>query len=142
MFDRVRPVCQCEAHLDGTGNIRLRQDLRENTSVTTQASPALEFTVGQIEARDATLPKQLGMLNLVFAQVLIVIVPEFFGAAVRAGTAHLTLWLLGIASFFIPLALVVAHLNRIMPLEGGLYEWARLAFGSKIGFMVAWNLWL
>jgi len=74
--------------------------------------------------------------------VLIVIVPEFFGAAVRAGRAHLTLWLLGIASFFIPLALIVAHLNRIMPLEGGLYEWARLAFGSKIGFMVAWNLWL
>jgi amino acid transporter len=29
-----------------------------------------------------------------------------------------------------------------MPLEGGLYEWARLAFGDQIGFLVAWNLWL
>ena len=44
--------------------------------------------------------------------------------------------------FFIPLALIVAHLNRLMPLEGGLYEWARLAFNDQIGFLVAWNLWL
>jgi len=29
-----------------------------------------------------------------------------------------------------------------MPLEGGLYEWARLAFNDGIGFLVAWNLWL
>ena len=44
--------------------------------------------------------------------------------------------------FFIPLALIVVHLNRLMPLEGGLYEWARLAFNDQIGFLVAWNLWL
>jgi amino acid transporter len=52
------------------------------------------------------------------------------------------LWLLAILLFFIPQALVVAHLNRLMPLEGGLYEWARLAFGDRIGFLVAWNIWL
>ena len=34
------------------------------------------------------------------------------------------------------------HLNRKLPIEGGLYEWARLAFGDQVGFMVAWNLWL
>jgi amino acid transporter len=42
----------------------------------------------------------------------------------------------------VPQALVVAHLNRLMPLEGGLYEWARLAFGDRVGFLVAWNIWL
>ncbi len=52
------------------------------------------------------------------------------------------LWLLAILLFFIPEALVVARLNRLMPLEGGLYEWARLAFGDRIGFLVAWNIWL
>jgi amino acid transporter len=26
--------------------------------------------------------------------------------------------------------------------EGGLYEWARIAFNDQIGFLVAWNLWL
>src|SRR5438128_11860040 len=29
-----------------------------------------------------------------------------------------------------------------MPLEGGLYQWAKLAFNDFIGFMVAWNLWI
>jgi glutamate:GABA antiporter len=52
------------------------------------------------------------------------------------------LWLIAIALFFIPQALVVTHLNQRMPIEGGLYEWARHAFGDAIGFIVAWNLWL
>jgi len=69
-------------------------------------------------------------------------IPEFFGTAAKAGAYHVALWLLAIVLFFLPLAFVVAYLNRLMPLEGGLYEWARLAFGDRIGFLVAWNLWL
>ena len=69
-------------------------------------------------------------------------IPDFFGTAVKAGPAHVALWLFAIVLFFVPLAFVVAHLNRLMPLEGGLYEWARLAFNDQIGFLVAWNLWL
>jgi amino acid transporter len=37
---------------------------------------------------------------------------------------------------------VVVYLNRLMPLEGGLYQWAKLGFNEFTGFMVAWNLWL
>ena len=29
-----------------------------------------------------------------------------------------------------------------MPLEGGIYQWAKLGFNEFAGFMVAWNLWL
>ena len=29
-----------------------------------------------------------------------------------------------------------------MPLEGGLYQWAKLRFNELTGFLVAWNLWL
>src|SRR5260370_23850088 len=29
-----------------------------------------------------------------------------------------------------------------MPLEGGLYEWSRLAFNDRVGFLTAWNVWL
>lgn len=54
----------------------------------------------------------------------------------------MVLWLVAILLFFIPQALIVAHLNERMPLEGGLYEWARHAFGDAVGFIVAWNLWL
>lgn len=95
-----------------------------------------------VQSHSTGLRKELGLLDLILAQVLLVIVPDFFGTAVKAGPAHLVLWLSAMLLFFIPLALIVAHLNRLMPLEGGLYEWARLAFNDQIGFLVAWNLWL
>jgi amino acid transporter len=44
--------------------------------------------------------------------------------------------------FYIPQAAVVIYLSRVMPLEGGIYQWAKLAFNEFAGFMVAWNLWL
>jgi len=37
---------------------------------------------------------------------------------------------------------VVIYLNRQMPLEGGVYQWAKLGFNDLVGFMVAFNLWL
>jgi amino acid transporter len=44
--------------------------------------------------------------------------------------------------FYFPMAAVVIGLNRIMPLEGGLYVWAHRAFGGLGGFLTAWNLWV
>src|SRR5207253_10278514 len=32
-------------------------------------------------------------------------------------------------------------LARLMPLEGGLYQWTSIALGRFAGFMLAWNLW-
>src|SRR5580704_7799558 len=95
-----------------------------------------------VQPQSKVLRKELGIADLALAQILVVMVPEFFGTAVKAGPAHGVLWLLAIFSFFIPQALVVSHLNRLMPLEGGLYEWARLAFSDRTGFLVAWNMWL
>ena len=88
------------------------------------------------------LRKQLGFLDLVFACVLMVVIPDFFGTAVKAGSASVFFWLLALAFFFVPQAFIVSHLNQKLPLEGGLYEWARAAFGDVVGFLVAWNLWL
>ncbi len=108
---------------------------------TTDNSP-LEAAETAVQSHSTGLRRELGLLDLILAQILLVIVPDFFGTAVKAGPAHVVLWLSAMVLFFIPLALIVAHLNRLMPLEGGLYEWARLAFNDEIGFLVAWNLWL
>jgi amino acid transporter len=51
-------------------------------------------------------------------------------------------WLLAIALFYIPQAAVVIYLNRRMPLEGGLYQWAKFGFNEFVAFIVAWNTWL
>ena len=96
----------------------------------------------QPAAPAAALRKELGFADLVLASILLVVVPDFFGSAVKAGPAHVVLWLLAIALFFLPQALVVSYLNQRLPIEGGLYEWARHAFGDAIGFLVALNLWM
>src|SRR5579863_6650078 len=113
----------------------------QRTSLT-NAHNSLETIESEVQAHSSGLRRELGLVDLVLAQILLVIVPDFFGTAVKAGPSHVVLWLSAMALFFIPLAMIVAHLNRLMPLEGGLYEWARLAFGDQIGFLVAWNLWL
>ena len=64
------------------------------------------------------------------------------GVAAKQGPAHVVLWLAAIVFFYLPSAVVVIHLNRAMPLEGGLYQWAKLGFNELSGFLVAWNLWL
>ena len=104
-------------------------------------NPPLE-TDRKSQSPTPTLRRELSIIDLVLAQILLVIVPDFFGTAVKAGPSHVALWISAIVLFFIPLALIVAHLNRLMPLEGGLYEWARHALNDRIGFLVAWNLWL
>ena len=96
----------------------------------------------EAQAHISDLRKELGLVDLVLAQLLIIIVADYMGTAVKAGTSHVLFWIVAIATFFIPQALVVMHLNRRLPVEGGLYEWARIAFGDQTGFLVAWNLWL
>jgi amino acid transporter len=94
------------------------------------------------QAHSATLRKELGLFDLVLAQILIVIVADYMGTAVKAGSSHVVFWALGILFFFLPLSLVVIYMSRRLPVEGGLYEWARIAFNDQIGFLVAWNLWV
>lgn len=96
----------------------------------------------RVLARSAVFKKELGLTDLVLTQILFVIGLSWVGVAARLGPAHIVFWLLAIVLFYVPTALVVIHLNKLMPLEGGLYQWAKLGFGEFAGFMVAWNLWL
>jgi amino acid transporter len=113
----------------------------EYRTLNTVSNPTVAAGQAKVQAHSG-LRRELGLVDLVLAQILLVVIPDFFGTAVKAGPAHVALWLFAIVLFFVPLAFVVGHLNRLMPLEGGLYEWARLAFNDQIGFLVAWNLWL
>ena len=51
-------------------------------------------------------------------------------------------WLPAVLLFYIPSGIVVAHLVKEMPLEGGLYQWAKLRFTPLAGFLVAMNMWV
>ena len=110
--------------------------------MTTAPNPSVQQAEAEVQSHSTALRKELGLFDLVLAQLLLIIVPDYIGTAVKAGPSHVVLWLVGAVTFFVPLALVVIHLSRLLPLEGGLYEWARIAFDDKVGFMVAWNVWL
>jgi amino acid transporter len=92
--------------------------------------------------QQANLHRELGLWDLALAQVLCVVGSSWVGIAAKLGRAHLVFWLAAIALFFLPLAAVVIYLNRLMPLEGGLYQWAKRGFGEMPGFLIAWNLWV
>src|SRR5438132_2173703 len=95
-----------------------------------------------VEAHSASLKKPLGLWDLVLTQILFVVGSSWVGTAAKLGPSYLFFWLLAILIFDIPQAAVVIYLNRLMPLEGGLYQWAKLGFNEFAGFIVAWNLWL
>src|SRR5438132_2343652 len=95
-----------------------------------------------VEAHSEKLPKDLGLADLTLTQILFIVGLPWVGVAAKQGPAHIVLWLAAIAFFYLPSAAVVIHLNRLMPLEGGLYQWAKLGFNELTGFLVAWNLWL
>ena len=90
----------------------------------------------------AGLRKELGLGDLVLAQVLCVVGSAWVGIAAKLGRAHVVFWVTAMVMFYLPLAAVVIYLNRLMPLEGGLYQWAKKAFGPLAGFLIAWNLWV
>jgi glutamate:GABA antiporter len=96
----------------------------------------------RVEAKSGVFKKELGLVDLALTQVLFIVGLPWIGVAAKQGPSHVVLWLLAMIFFYIPSAAVVIYLNRIMPLEGGLYQWAKLGFNELLGFLVAWNLWL
>ncbi len=84
-----------------------------------------------VQEHSVALKKPLGLRDLVLTQILFVVGSTWVGAAAKLGHAHLFFWLLAILFFYIPQAGVVIYLNRLMPLEGGIYQWAKLGFNWR-----------
>jgi glutamate:GABA antiporter len=97
--------------------------------------------VSEVEARSAAFRKELGLGTLILTQIMYVVGSGWVGTAAKLGPAHLVFWCLAIAFYYLPQAAVVIWLNRLMPLEGGLYQWASAGLGEFLGFLTAWNLW-
>src|SRR5438876_4854742 len=95
-----------------------------------------------VEARSGALKKELGLFDLVLTHIVFVVGTVWVGWAAKLGNSQMVFWLLAILTFYLPLAAVVIFINRLAPLEGGLYQWAKFAFNDFVAFMVAWNFWI
>ena len=108
----------------------------------TEAELELQQEETRVEERSAGFKKELGLTDLVLTQILFIVGLTWVGVAAKQGPSHVVLWIAAILLFYLPTAAVVIYLNKAMPLEGGVYQWAKLGFNDLVGFMVAWNLWL
>lgn len=101
----------------------------------------LKTAEAEVQAHSSPFKKELGIVDLLFAHLLFMMNPQLVGTAGKLGSTHFVYWALTIIFFFIPVVKVVSYLNRLLPLEGGLYQWVKFSFNEKLGFLVAWNIW-
>ena len=95
-----------------------------------------------VEVGTSPQPKRaLGFRDLVMFYVVATLSLRWIAVAASAGPSTLVIWLIGLATIFIPLALCVMELSSRYPQEGGLYVWSKRAFGDFSGFLTGWIYW-
>src|SRR5262245_10301873 len=127
---------------DARGADALVDHPRRGSRMTRVQSSGLAQAEARVEAHSASLKKELGVRDLALTQILFIVGLTWIGVAGKLGPPHVVFWVLALVLFYLPSAAVVIYLNRLMPLEGGLYQWAKLGFNQTVGFLLAWNLWL
>ena len=90
----------------------------------------------------AQLPRVMGLWDVLLFNVAAVLGPRWIAAAAHNGPSSIILWILAAVGFFLPTALVVVELSSRFPEEGGLYAWAKDAFGDFHGFVAGWTYWI
>ena len=84
----------------------------------------------------------MGFWDVLLFNIATVLGPRWIAAAAHNGTSSISLWVLAAVFFFVPTALVINELSSRFPEEGGLYVWAKEAFGDFHGFVAGWTYWI
>src|SRR5205814_430720 len=148
--ERLHRLCRRQSSAQGISNRAATEENDRGVAVPerglkfSRATMANELDRAEqkVEDRSAPLKKELGLRDLALTQILFIVGSSWVGTDAKLGQSHLFFWLLAILLFYIPQAAVVIYLNRLMPLEGGIYQWAKLGLNEFAGFIVAWNVWL
>jgi glutamate:GABA antiporter len=90
----------------------------------------------------AQLRKTMGFWDVLFFNIATVLGPRWVAAAGHNGTSSISLWVIAAIFFFVPGAFVINELSSRFPDEGGLYVWAKEAFGDFHGFVAGWTYWI
>src|SRR5262244_1272251 len=94
------------------------------------------------QINDPNRPRQvMGFRDLLLFYVITGISLRWIATAAAAGPSSIVIWIGAWLVFYTPLALSVLELSSRYPNEGGLYVWAKRAFGDFSGFMAAWTYW-
>jgi amino acid transporter len=88
------------------------------------------------------LRKTMGFWDVLLFNIATVLGPRWIAAAGHNGTSSISLWVIAALFFFVPGAFVINELSSRFPAEGGLYVWAKEAFGDFHGFVAGWTYWI
>ena len=84
----------------------------------------------------------LTLWDVVAMNIVAIVGLRWISRSARIGAPAVTLWILACLLFFVPLAAVLAELSSRHPQQGGIYAWARRAFGPTHGFVCGWCMWV
>ena len=84
----------------------------------------------------------MGFWDVLLFNIATVLGPRWISAAGHTGTSSISLWVIAAVFFFVPGAFVINELSSRFPEEGGLYVWAKEAFGDFHGFVAGWTYWI
>jgi glutamate:GABA antiporter len=101
----------------------------------TVSAPALKDPKTQLR-------KTMGFWDVLLFNIATVLGPRWIAAAGHNGTSSISLWVIAALFFFVPGAFVINELSSRFPNEGGLYVWAKEAFGDFHGFVAGWTYWI
>jgi amino acid transporter len=87
------------------------------------------------------LRRELNFWDVLFFNIATVLGPRWIATAANSGPSSLTIWTVAALFFFMPTALIIVELSTRYPTEGGLYIWAKEAFGEFHGFVAGWAYW-
>ncbi|TMF51759.1 MAG: amino acid permease, partial [Chloroflexi bacterium] len=103
---------------------------------------ALLETSADVLAEKRKLRKSLFRFDLIFFTVCAILAIDTIGQSSSYG-AQAIFWLaVSAVTFLIPYGLLTSELGTTFPVEGGPYEWVRLAFGHMAGAITAVLYWL
>jgi amino acid transporter len=102
-----------------------------------------DITQGTLVAREkAKLRKVLRRADLVLFTACAIVGLDSVAFAAQAGAQAITWLAISLVLFLIPYGMLVAELGSAFPVEGGPYEWVKLAFGRLPGSITAVLYWL
>ena len=81
------------------------------------------------------LKRTLRLRDVALLYIATTLSVRWVATAAAAGPGSLMVWFFALVGFFVPLAASVMELSSRYPQEGGLYIWAREAFGDFAGFL-------
>jgi len=67
---------------------------------------------------------------------------QWVATAAAGGASSIVVWFIGFFAMALPLAVCVIALSSRHPEEGGVYVWAKIAFGDFAGFITGWTYWM